>query len=47
MKNPIQKKRVHQLNEELNAMQTVTTITLFGISIYRSNKNQSISVSLY
>jgi hypothetical protein len=47
MKNPIEKKRVHQLNEELNAIQTVTTITMFGIPIYRSSKNQTIAVSLY
>lgn len=47
MKNPIQKKRVHQLNAELSGMQTVTTISLFGIPIYRTSKNQNITVSLF
>lgn len=47
MKNPIKKKTVHQLNAELSGMQTVTTITMFGIPIFRSSKNQSVSVSLF
>lgn len=47
MKNPFKKRRVHQLNAELNGMQTVTTITLFGVPIYRTSKNQNITVSLF
>jgi hypothetical protein len=47
MKNPIKKKTVHQLNAELSGMQTVTTITLFGIPIYRTRKKRNVSVSLF
>lgn len=47
MKNPIQKKRELQLTQNLCGMQTVTTVTLFGIPLYRSCKKQNVRVKLY
>jgi len=43
MKNPFKKKIVH----DLEGIQTVTTVTLFGIPIYRNSKKQSVAVSLF
>jgi hypothetical protein len=47
MKNPIKKKRVHEVNEDFIGMQTVTTVKAFGITIYRSRKTQGVSVNLF
>ncbi|UWY28755.1 hypothetical protein N4T20_02245 [Flavobacterium sp. TR2] len=47
MKNPFKKTRLHKVNAELNGMQTVTTVTFFGIPIYRSTKNKAVTVSWF
>ena len=47
MKNPIQTKKVHKVSEDLNSMQTVTTVSLFGVPICRTRQNQNISISFF
>lgn len=47
MKNPITTKKLHVVSDNLSSMQTVTTITLFGIPIYRTRKNRGVSISLF
>lgn len=47
MKNLIQTKRVHVVSEDLNSMQTVATVYLFGMPIYKSSKEQAITTTLF
>jgi hypothetical protein len=47
MKNPFKTTNELRLSEDLTSMQTVTTVTLFGITLYRTRKNKSVSVTLF
>jgi len=47
MKNPFQTKRVHVVSEDLSSMQTVTTVTLLGMPIYKTIKKQAITTTLF
>lgn len=47
MKNPFKTTNELIVSNDLTSMQTITKVTLFGITIYRTRKNQSITVTLY
>lgn len=47
MKNLFKKTNELRVSEDLTSMQTVTTVTLLGITLYRTRKNQSVSVTLF